>query len=59
MKTNKEECGKIGLITEKMDESEPSVTCTRCGKEAHDPALLCSPSVTLASSTRLREGQTK
>ena len=59
MKTNQEECGKIGLVTEKFEESEPSVTCTRCGKEAHDPALLCSPSVTLASSTKLREGGSK
>jgi len=59
MKTSKEECGKIGLITEKFEESEPSVSCTRCGAQAHDPSLLCSPSVTLASSTKLREGQTK
>jgi hypothetical protein len=59
MRTNKEECGIIGLVTETFDESEPSVTCTRCGQKAHDPSLLCSPSVTLASSTQLRQGQTK
>lgn len=57
MKTSKDECGKIGLISEQFEESEPSVTCTRCGQKAHDPSLLCSPSVTLASSTKLREGQ--
>ena len=59
MKTNQEECGKIGLVTEKFEEFEPSVSCTRCGKEAHDPALLCSPSPTLASSTKLRESGSK
>lgn len=59
MKTNKDECGKIGLVTEQFDQFEPSVTCTRCGQQAHDPSLLCSPSVTLASSTQLREGQSK
>jgi hypothetical protein len=59
MKTNKAQCAKIGLVTEKFDPSEPAVTCTRCGTHAHDPSLLCSPSVTLASSTRTRESQTK
>jgi len=59
IKTNKDECGKIGLVTEKFDQSEPSVSCNRCGAEAHDPSLLCSPSVTLASSTKLRETKTR
>lgn len=58
MKTsNEKECAKIGLVTEKFEESEPSVTCSRCGKQAHDPSLLCSPSPTVASSTKVREGQ--
>lgn len=52
---SKEECTKIGLVTEKFEESESAVTCTRCGKQAHDPSLLCSPSPTVASSTTLRE----
>ena len=59
MKTSKEECGKIGLVTQKFEESESVVTCKRCGASAHDPSLLCSPSETVASSTKLTETEKK
>jgi hypothetical protein len=59
MRTNKEECSKIGMVTEKFEESEPAVTCMRCGAKAHDPAFLCSPSVTVASSTKVRDTEKK
>jgi len=59
MKIKKEDCPRsIDLVTATEDFSEKSgatVSCTRCGAQAHDPSLLCSPEVTLASSTPLRE----
>lgn len=55
MKRNEEQCGKMGWVKEKFEESEPSVKCMRCGAKAQDPAFLCSPSVTIASSTKLRD----
>ncbi|UFS70169.1 hypothetical protein LPW11_20130 [Geomonas sp. RF6] len=58
MKIKKEDCPRsIDMVTEDFsDKSDSTVTCTRCGASAHDPSLLCSPDVTLASSTQLREG---
>jgi hypothetical protein len=46
-------CGKV--ISETFTPNDPTVSCTRCGAESHDPALLCSPSTTIASSTQTRE----
>lgn len=46
-------CGKV--ISETFTPNDPTVSCTRCGAESHDPSLLCSPSTTLASSTQTRE----
>lgn len=46
-------CGKV--ITETFTPNDPTVSCTRCGAESHNPSMLCSPSTTLASSTQTRE----